>query len=113
MQVYFSSSAFTNFAGSFEADMANYYYINQTLDGFDGNGDMLKKIFKFSVDDNLYLATVMGGFKMYAADVTISPTQMSITYTFSDFFGAGDDDAVKNQYPGLPEMYFLQHNCGI
>ena len=52
----------------------------------------------------------MGGYKSILANVSIAKNmQISVQYTISDNFGAGDDDSGKWQFPGLPALYYLQH----
>ena len=54
--------------------------------------------------------TVLGGTQQFDAKITkISSNEIKISYRVWDHFGAGTDDA-KSNLPGLPSMYWLQHN---
>ncbi len=104
----------TNFKSStekFESATREYYNDNKTLEGYDGDFELkLDKPDKFTPKNSeLALTTVMGGWHQITANVMISNGQLTFNYTIYDVFGAGDDDAIKFYYPGLPSLYFLQN----
>jgi hypothetical protein len=54
--------------------------------------------------------TIMGGTQQFDAQIQhISATSIQVQYTIWDHFGAGRNDATRS-LPGLPSMYWLQHN---
>ena len=62
------------------------------------------------IKDHLFMHTVMGGTQQWNAQIQqISAEKIKVQYTVWDRFGAGTDDA-QSWLPGLPALYWLQHN---
>ncbi len=102
--------------------------VYENLDNFDGNTKVRQNAPKFTnpftdLPGNVYVATVMGGYKELRVDVTVSGSTVTLTYTFTDVFGVGADDS-KKDWPGVAAMYFcsiiaeygeyhIRHLCGV
>lgn len=92
-----------------EVGNAINYRATNTLEGFDGNAE-LHKLGMPQIRDKLYMLVVMGGTQQWNAQVqSISGNHINVMWTVRDRFGAGKEDA-QSPYPGLPSMYWLQHN---
>ena len=98
----------TQFENSFKQHIANY----RKLEGFDKS--KLKKVnFNFV---STYLTTLIGGFHKITVEVknikyVNGLVYADFNYVIYDVFGAGYDDVAgaKQLFPGLTEMYLLQH----
>jgi RHS repeat-associated protein len=105
--------AFTGLAGSFEAQANAYLQKNSTLNGFDGNMQLasLRKNSQFSyMKDTWFAHTIMGGFcQIDVSIIGVKNGKVELSVTYYDHFGAGRNDA-DVMTPGLPSMYYLQHN---
>lgn len=102
---------FTQRAKNFEQKALDFFNLHKTLEGFEGN-DILRKLGKPYVKDTWFMHTVMGGTQQFDAHIkSISSTEIKIQYEVWDHFGAGKSDAVS-KLPGLPSLYWLQHNSG-
>ena len=101
--------AFTNLANIFELSALAYYARNKTIEGFKG-GDVLKNLGNPYIKDKWFMYTVLGGTQQWNAQITrITANEIRVRYTVYDRFGAGTDDATS-RLPGLPSLYWLQHN---
>lgn len=77
----------------------------------DWNGNDKLTEFAPNLTADLYLHTVMGGYQFLTADVSVTGSQITFQYTFTDHFGAGVEDS-GSMLPGLASMYYLQHYYG-
>jgi RHS repeat-associated protein len=101
--------AFLKLAKSFEQQALAYYNSKGTLEGFNGH-QILLSLGKPYIKNTLFMHTVLGGTQQWNALITkISANEIKVRYTVWDHFGAGTDDA-KSLLPGLPSLYWLQHN---
>jgi len=104
-----TDEGFVTLADAFETAALSYFNENGSLEGFNGNG-VLRNMNNLTVRESLFMRTVMGGTQQVDAQIrSISVDRIEVTYTIWDHFGAGTTDAVRN-LPGLPSMYWLQHN---
>lgn len=100
---------FVNFAQKFEAAALSYFNANGNLEGFGGN-QTLQGLGALSITDTWFMHTVMGGTQQVNAQIrSISANEIQVNYMIWDHFGAGRNDA-GSRLPGLPSMYWLQHN---
>lgn len=106
-------SQFEDYAEKFEKAAMDYYKNNgNSLEGFDGNR-VMRNLGKPYIKDQWFMYAVMGGTQKWKTTITkISATDISVTYQAYDRFGAGRDDATRI-LPGLPSLYWLQHNSYI
>jgi hypothetical protein len=87
----------------------NHFILRGSLEGFDGNGFIFRNR-PGAMTSNLFSWTVMGGWQFMRVLVTdVTKTNVRMSITIGDIFGAGRGDANSN-LPGLSEMYNLQHN---
>jgi RHS repeat-associated protein len=107
-------SNFRNFANKFENAVLTHYRKNGELEGFDGNqflknnptGYMGGKSLSRS---KLFSWAVLGGYQQLGVEITnITDQEVTVQYTFLDYFGVGQDDS-HTKYEGLRLMYHLQH----
>ncbi len=103
-----NADEFKTLANDFEEDANDYYNQNHSLEGYKGNAFFDGNHMPYLLSD-LGLTTVMGGHKAFDVSVSITNGHLSFTYTITDVFGAGYDDAGKWYFPGLPGLYYLQH----
>lgn len=100
---------FGRFATTFEQSVMQYYKAKGSLEGFNGNGTLVR-LGKPYIKDTWFMHTVLGGTQQWNAQIrSISAADIQVRYTVYDRFGAGTDDA-QSKLPGLPSMYWLQHN---
>ncbi len=101
-------AGFVKYARNFEVSAKEYFKMHGTLDGFLGLTEDRPYI-----KDTWFMHTVMGGNQQIDAQIqSISATEIIVQYKVWDHFGAGRNDASSN-LPGLPSMYWLQHNSWL
>ena len=111
-----SDEAVENFVNMFSEYANDYLSKRGNLEGFNGNY-YLKSLRRSPscnyIDDTWYMNTIMGGFcQMDVSIVGINNGKVVLSIVYYDHFGAGTDDASKI-IPGLPSMYYLQHNLSL
>ncbi|SFF07576.1 RHS repeat-associated core domain-containing protein [Chitinophaga sp. CF118] len=101
---------FVKIATGFETKVLTYLKENRNLEEFNGT-QVLRDLGKPYIKDRIFMYTVLGGTQQIDAQIRkISANEIRVQYTVWDHFGAGRQDAVS-KLPGLPSMYYLQHNA--
>lgn len=102
--------AFIELISFFEKKLTQHLRDNNgNLSGFNGATALAEARQDKYIKGTWFMHTVMGGFSQVDALVTVTKKQVIIAYRVWDHFGAGRSDAVS-KLPGLPSMYWLQHN---
>ena len=111
----FNDKRFQGFATQFEDATVKYFKSFGSLNGFNGEKN-LPQLFDLSgIRNNLFLAATIGGVQNVVATVTAIRVEndghiiASFYYTLHDAFGAGTTDGTRTEFPGLVDMYVLQH----
>ncbi len=101
-----NDSEFLRISRNFESEALSFFNNNGNLDGFMGSIFLETPFIK----DTWLMHTVMVGTQQFDAKIrAISSKEIAVQYIIWDHFGAGTNDAISN-LPGLPSMYWLQHN---
>lgn len=83
---------------------------NWCLDGLSSDIQTLLKKIHPNFREISDIGATMGGYRQIQAHIKIlNPNHFSVSYKFTDHFGAGADDSKAINFYGLNGLYFLQH----
>ena len=101
--------AFKQFSAAFQAAFISAY--TQSNEGsFDGHNWLRND--HPDLASNIGIAAVMSGYQDLQVDVSVSGIDFTFRNEFLDHFGAGVEDSGRVDYPGVPNIYFIQHFYG-